>query len=73
MLIKKFTASVTLNHRDRHGVDNLVGREALAARGALATALYARAVGGRTRVEDSGIGKITYGALHFLYPFAGAV
>ena len=41
VFIKKFLTTVALYHRDRNGIDDLVGREALAAGGAFATALDA--------------------------------
>ena len=65
MLIEELSPTVALNHRDRHGIDNLVGRKALTARGTFATALNARAVLRGTGVENSRICEITNGTLHF--------
>ena len=65
MLIEEFVATVTLDDRDRNGIDHLVGGEAASAVRALAAALYAGAVLNGTGIKNSGIGEIANGALHF--------
>jgi hypothetical protein len=64
MLVEEFLASVTLDDRDRNGVNHLVSGEAATAVRALAAALYACAVLNGTGIENSGIGKIAKGAFH---------
>jgi hypothetical protein len=66
MLIKELASAVALDYRDRDGIDDLVGREALTAGGTLSAALYARSLVDRTGIEHTGILRITNGTFHLL-------
>ena len=53
VLIEELALTATLDNGDRNGINDLVGRKSLAARGALAAALYAVALLRRTGIQNA--------------------